>query len=176
MQRASGPLALAEGQRFLLGSSLNEPRDRALEARRSAAPGLGDGWKEYPFRGRSRQRNVTRLRWTDDTSRARGRADRRQRSGEFIMPSKPTVKAYRGDVKTLLAFNLLKSGTKNLAGFTVHVEPKGQPTSGISLYAPGKKTGVLVTGKPLKTKLPPPFDQVRSIGAGHQIHHKRLQR
>jgi hypothetical protein len=45
--------------------------------------------------------------------------------------------------------------------------------SGISLYAPGKKTGVLVTGKPGKAILPPPFDQVRSIGGiGHQIHHK----
>ncbi|WP_211441203.1 phospholipase D-like domain-containing protein [Collimonas humicola] len=46
-------------------------------------------------------------------------------------------------------------------------------SSGIALYAPGKKTGVLVTGKPGKTILPPPFDQVRSIGGiGHQIHHK----
>jgi hypothetical protein len=45
--------------------------------------------------------------------------------------------------------------------------------TGISLYAPGKKTGVLVTGKPGKSILPPPFDQVRSIsGIGHQIHHK----
>lgn len=45
--------------------------------------------------------------------------------------------------------------------------------SGISLYAPGKKTGVLVTGKPGKAILPPPFDQVRTIaGIGHQIHHK----
>ncbi|WP_148264806.1 phospholipase D-like domain-containing protein [Collimonas fungivorans] len=45
--------------------------------------------------------------------------------------------------------------------------------TGISLYAPGKKTGVLVTGKPGKSILPPPFDQVRSIsGVGHQIHHK----
>jgi hypothetical protein len=43
---------------------------------------------------------------------------------------------------------------------------------GIALYAPGKKTGVLVTGKPTKTRLPPPFDQVPSIGLGHQIHHK----
>lgn len=42
---------------------------------------------------------------------------------------------------------------------------------GISLYKPGKKTGVLVTGKPIGTKLPPPFDQVPQIG-GHQIHHK----
>jgi len=37
-----------------------------------------------------------------------------------------TVKAYRGDAKTLLAFNLPKAQTKNLAGFTIFVEPKGQ--------------------------------------------------
>jgi hypothetical protein len=43
---------------------------------------------------------------------------------------------------------------------------------GISLYEPRRKTGVLVTGKPVKTQLPPPFNQVPSIGLGHQIHHK----
>jgi hypothetical protein len=43
---------------------------------------------------------------------------------------------------------------------------------GISLYAPGNKTGVLVTGKPGASMLPPPFDQVRTISMGHQIHHK----
>jgi hypothetical protein len=43
---------------------------------------------------------------------------------------------------------------------------------GIYLYAPGKKTGVLVTGKPTRTKLPPPFDQVPGVGIGHQVHHK----
>lgn len=37
-----------------------------------------------------------------------------------------TVKAYRGDAKTLLAFNLPKANTKNLAGFTIEVAPKGQ--------------------------------------------------
>ena len=42
---------------------------------------------------------------------------------------------------------------------------------GISLYKPGRKTGVLVTGKPGRTQLPPPFDQIRQVG-GHQIHHK----
>ncbi|MDR3636038.1 MAG: phospholipase D-like domain-containing protein [Isosphaeraceae bacterium] len=46
-------------------------------------------------------------------------------------------------------------------------------TSGIELYAPGKTTGVLVTGKPTKSQLPPPFDQVPVIpGVGHQVHHK----
>jgi len=37
----------------------------------------------------------------------------------------------------------------------------------------GAKTGVLVTGKPVNTQLPPPFNQVPNIsGVGHQVHHK----
>jgi phosphatidylserine/phosphatidylglycerophosphate/cardiolipin synthase-like enzyme len=44
---------------------------------------------------------------------------------------------------------------------------------GISLFPVGQKTGVLVTGKPINTVLPPPFNQVRVIsGFGHQVHHK----
>ena len=44
---------------------------------------------------------------------------------------------------------------------------------GISLYPVNKKTGVLVTGKPAQTILPPPFNQVPAIkGFGHQVHHK----
>jgi hypothetical protein len=45
-------------------------------------------------------------------------------------------------------------------------------TAGICLYAPGKKTGALVTGKPASTVLPPPFNQVPGVGSGHQVHHK----
>ena len=46
-------------------------------------------------------------------------------------------------------------------------------TKGIELYSPRSKRGVLVTGKPIKSQLPPPFDQVRTIGGvGHQVHHK----
>ncbi len=45
-------------------------------------------------------------------------------------------------------------------------------TNGIRLYSPKRKTGVLVTGKPTNTKLPPPFNQVPGVGLGHQIHHK----
>ena len=37
-----------------------------------------------------------------------------------------TVKAYRGDAKTLLAFNLPKAQTKNLAGFTIKVQIQGK--------------------------------------------------
>ncbi|MEN3338920.1 MAG: hypothetical protein V7647_2596 [Acidobacteriota bacterium] len=45
-------------------------------------------------------------------------------------------------------------------------------TEGIRLYRPGRKTGVLVTGKPAGTILPPPFDQVPGVGISHQVHHK----
>jgi hypothetical protein len=37
-----------------------------------------------------------------------------------------SVKAHPGDAKTLLAFNLPKAKTKNLAGFTIQVAPKRQ--------------------------------------------------
>jgi hypothetical protein len=43
---------------------------------------------------------------------------------------------------------------------------------GITLYQPKSKTGVLVTGKPVNTQLPPPFNQVPGVGLGHQVHHK----
>jgi len=42
---------------------------------------------------------------------------------------------------------------------------------GTHLYAPGSVAGVLVTGKPGSTTLPPPFDQVPSP-PGHEIHDK----
>lgn len=43
---------------------------------------------------------------------------------------------------------------------------------GIELYTPRQKTGVLVSGKPASTVLPPPFNQVPGVGLGHQVHHK----
>ncbi len=43
---------------------------------------------------------------------------------------------------------------------------------GIFLYKPGVKGGVLVSGRPAKTVLPKPFDQVPGVGLGHQVHHK----
>src|SRR5215217_7559583 len=41
------------------------------------------------------------------------------KSGSF------SVRAYRGDAKTLLAFNLSKTDARRLAGFTVQVAPPG---------------------------------------------------
>jgi hypothetical protein len=59
-------------------------------------------------------------------------------------------------------------GTKGLFSFGISDGPKG-----ISLYKVGSDDGVLVTGKPTHTQLPPPFNQVPEIqGFGHQIHHK----
>jgi hypothetical protein len=43
---------------------------------------------------------------------------------------------------------------------------------GVVLYKPGTKGGLLVTGKPAKTQLPKPFNQVPGVGLGHQVHHK----
>ena len=59
---------------------------------------------------------------------------------------------------------------QDIFSFGISDDPQG-----ISLYKPGVKRGLLVTGTPAGTRLPPPFDQVPSVksaGAGHQVHHK----
>jgi phosphatidylserine/phosphatidylglycerophosphate/cardiolipin synthase-like enzyme len=57
---------------------------------------------------------------------------------------------------------------QSIFSFGISDSPKG-----IYLYKPGTKTGLLVTGRPAATVLPPPFDQVPGIkGLGHQVHHK----
>lgn len=57
-------------------------------------------------------------------------------------------------------------GTKNIYSYGISDAPDGT-----HLYAPGSTTGVLVSGKPGKTTLPPPFNQV-PIPPGHEIHDK----
>jgi hypothetical protein len=57
--------------------------------------------------------------------------------------------------------------SESIFSFGISDNPKG-----IYLYKPGTKTGVLVSGKPAGTVLPPPFDQVPGVGLGHQVHHK----
>lgn len=42
---------------------------------------------------------------------------------------------------------------------------------GIALYPLGQKKGVIVSGKPGQSVLPPPFNQVPGV-TGHQVHHK----
>jgi phosphatidylserine/phosphatidylglycerophosphate/cardiolipin synthase-like enzyme len=64
------------------------------------------------------------------------------------------------------ALNKLHSN-QNIFSYGISDTPDG-----IFLYTRRRKTGVLVTGKPTKTKLPPPFNQVPGLGLGHQVHHK----
>lgn len=45
------------------------------------------------------------------------------------------------------------------------------PKNDLTLYKPGVTTGILVSGK-ISGTLPPPFDKEKSLGLGHQIHHK----
>ncbi|ANL10327.1 MULTISPECIES: phospholipase D-like domain-containing protein [unclassified Rhizobium] len=57
---------------------------------------------------------------------------------------------------------------KTIFSFGISDNPKG-----ISLYKIGSGEGVLVTGKPGKKTLPPPFEEIRYVsGVGHQVHHK----
>ena len=44
--------------------------------------------------------------------------------------------------------------------------------AGLALYSAGATGGLLTSGKPGKSLLPHPFDQVPTVGLGHQIHHK----
>lgn len=57
-------------------------------------------------------------------------------------------------------------GTPTLFSYGISDAPEGT-----YLYKPGSASGVLVTGKPGRTTLPPPFDQV-PIPPGHEIHDK----
>ncbi len=67
-------------------------------------------------------------------------------------------------------YNLLNELHKNTKIFSYGVSDN---PDGIALFKPGNRTGVLVTGKPIRTRLPAPFNQVPGIGGvGHQIHHK----
>src|SRR6185436_6715867 len=47
-------------------------------------------------------------------------ASKSNKTGSF------SLRAHQGDAKTLLAFNLDKKSTKNLAGFTIQCQPDGQ--------------------------------------------------
>jgi len=73
------------------------------------------------------------------------------------------------DVGTGPVFPALRKlhATKNIFSYGISDSP-----GGIFLYRPRSTRGVLVTGKPVNTQLPPPFSQVPGVGLGHQVHHK----
>lgn len=67
----------------------------------------------------------------------------------------------------------LKTLPQDSEVFTYGITDSQGADGGISLYKPGSKQGVVVTGKPGSAVLPPPFDQFRFVsGVGHQVHHK----
>lgn len=72
----------------------------------------------------------------------------------------------RGVSPVFTALNQLHSN-QSIFSYGISDSPEG-----IALYRPGTATGVLVTGKPVDTVLPPPFNQVPGVGLGHQVHHK----
>ena len=108
---------------------------------------------------------------TDATTVLDGLASRIQEEGSATHKEGSVLFAVmqidQGNSPVYDALNDLHSDEK-IFSYGISDGPKG-----ISLYKPGNKTGVLVTGKPTNTQLPPPFNQVPEIeGFGHQIHHK----
>jgi hypothetical protein len=102
--------------------------------------------------------------------------------GKIVTSANAEKNAPQGLGSVLFAMMELQGGNQNpvyealsalhadtsLFSFGISDNPEG-----IELYKIGEATGVIVTGKPAATRLPPPFNQVRNIpGVGHQIHHK----
>jgi hypothetical protein len=67
-----------------------------------------------------------------------------------------------------LVFDSLNAVHSNQQIFSMGISDS---PNGVSLYSPGSRTGVLVTGKPANVRLPPPFSQVPALKE-HEIHHK----
>src|SRR5262249_26013865 len=84
-----------------------------------------------------------------------------RKSGKTGRKSKPPANPVYDALRPL-------HSNQNIFSFGISDSP-----GGTYLYPLGKKIGVLVTGKPVNTQLPAPFNQVPNIlGVGHQIHHK----
>ncbi len=64
----------------------------------------------------------------------------------------------------------LRTLHKNDAIYTYGVTDSGGDD--ISLYKPGKKTGLLINAKAANRELPPPFNKEHALGLAHAIHHK----
>jgi hypothetical protein len=89
-------------------------------------------------------------------------------------PKKTSTKGGGGKSKKPVAQNPVYDALNNLhKNDRIFSYGISDSPDGIALYPVGQTTGVLVTGKPSQTILPPPFNQVPAIkGFGHQVHHK----
>jgi hypothetical protein len=83
-----------------------------------------------------------------------------------------SVKAYRGDAKTLLAFNLAKAGTKNLAGFTIQCTPEGLTPFYIYNQLQFEKPGdhAQVPTEPANSSINAPIHKFRWIHVPGSVH------
>src|SRR5258706_6567271 len=83
-----------------------------------------------------------------------------------------SVKAYRGDAKTLLAFNLAKAGTKNLAGFTIQCEPAGLAAYYIFNQLQFEKPGnhAQLASEPANSSINAPIHKFRWIHVPGSVH------
>jgi phosphatidylserine/phosphatidylglycerophosphate/cardiolipin synthase-like enzyme len=83
-----------------------------------------------------------------------------------------TVKAYRGDAKTLLAFDLPKASAKRLAGFTVACQPEGQAAyflhNTLELETPGDHAQD--AKEPSGSSVNAPFQKFRWVHVPGSVH------
>src|SRR5258706_3240344 len=83
-----------------------------------------------------------------------------------------TVRAYIGDAKTLLAFNLTKRRAKNLAGFTIESRPQGLPTyylyNTLRFETPGIHAQVAT--EPPNSSINAPFHKFRWLHVPGSVH------
>jgi len=84
-----------------------------------------------------------------------------------------SVRAYRGDAKTLLAFNLTKAASRNLAGFTIQTTPKGKSPFYIfnSLQFERPADHAQVAAEPARSSINAPIHKFRWLhvpGTAHQ--------
>lgn len=94
---------------------------------------------------------------------ARMAAEKKKKDGSILFA---VMELEKGSGPLLEAIRALH-GSDEVLSYGISDSPNG-----IQLYEPKSKKGLLVTGKPAKARLPKPFDQVRSVGLGHQVHHK----
>src|SRR5678815_336165 len=83
-----------------------------------------------------------------------------------------SLRAYQGDARTLLAFNLTKAKTKNLAGFTVRVRPgTGKPYHLFNTLRFEKSTAhAQVAAEPVNSSVNSPIHKFRWVHIPGSVH------
>ena len=85
-----------------------------------------------------------------------------------------SVRAYQGDARTLLSFNLPESKTANLAGFTIQVQPGTKKPYYLynTLRFEKPKTHAQVANEPANSSVNSPIHKFRWVhvpGSFHQV-------